>query len=385
MASFWSAAFQGDEERVNELLDAGQDIDEYPPPGASAYRPTALANAVWGNRPEMVELLLKRGANPNLYDGDNNYSPLHWASYRGDHAECAELLIEAGADINALSWANRNGFTPLEMAEGKNQVVSRKPGVMLALEAAARRPRPAWRPPQTEPRSPARQPTPLDEPPSPVVRSQSEPVSPFGAAPATSSSVREADGASSAAGAAAPSDSLAAASAPPACSVEARRRALPLEGMLVAAALAVMAAALLSAPAELLQMPEAGNDTDEGHDALRPPTRMLPPVLMWPVLVCTVGLLLWGVQPLARWARRLRPHPSRWWKARVPAPFLCPITGEVMTDPVSTVDGHTYERDAIERWLRTHDTSPMTGAKLMRKDLTPAISLRQLIEEFHST
>ena len=84
-----------------------------------------------------------------------------------------------------------------------------------------------------------------------------------------------------------------------------------------------------------------------------------------------------------RWAR-LRGDPSRWWKARVPAPFLCPITGEVMTDPVSTVDGHTYERTAIERWLRTHDTSPMTGARLPHKDLTPAISLRQLIVEFRA-
>ena len=30
--------------------------------------------------------------------------------------------------------------------------------------------------------------------------------------------------------------------------------------------------------------------------------------------------------------------------------FLCPITQEVMTDPVLTSDGHTYERDAIEHW-----------------------------------
>ena len=385
MASFWSAAFQGDEERVNELLDSGQDIDAYPPPGASAYRPTALANAVWGNRPEMVQLLLERGANPNLYDGDNNYSPLHWASYRGDHAECAELLLEAGADITALSWSNRNGFTPLEMAQGKNQVVSRKPGVMLALEAAARRPRPAWTPPRTEPRSPARQPTPLDEPPSPVLRSQSEPVSPFGADPATGSSAWGADGAGSstatATTTAAPSVSAAAAGA---SADWARTRALPLEGLLVAATLAGVAAIFLPAPLELLQTPAAANDTDEGHDALRPLTRVMPPVLMWPVLVCAAGLLLWGVQQLVRLAR-LRGDPSRWWKARMPAPFLCPITGEVMTDPVSTVDGHTYERTAIERWLRTHDTSPMTGAELMRKDLTPAISLRQLIEEFHST
>ena len=33
--------------------------------------------------------------------------------------------------------------------------------------------------------------------------------------------------------------------------------------------------------------------------------------------------------------------------------FLCPITQEVMTDPVLTSDGHTYERDAIEHWYVT--------------------------------
>ena len=141
MASYWSAAFQGDIERVTELLDAGQNIDEYPPPNETCYRPTALAYAVWGNQPEMVKYLLERGANPDRYDGDGNYSPLHWASYQGDHADCAEHLVEAGADLEARSWANRDGFTPLEMAEGRNQVVSRKPGVMLVLEAAARPPR----------------------------------------------------------------------------------------------------------------------------------------------------------------------------------------------------------------------------------------------------
>jgi len=40
---------------------------------------------------------------------------------------------------------------------------------------------------------------------------------------------------------------------------------------------------------------------------------------------------------------------------------------------------------AIERWLRTHGTSPMTGAALPHKHLVPAISLRQLIAEFNGT
>ena len=64
-----------------------------------------------------------------------------------------------------------------------------------------------------------------------------------------------------------------------------------------------------------------------------------------------------------------------------PTQFLCPITGELMEDPVTTADGHTFERAAIERWLQAHDTSPMTGATLAHTQLAPAIALRQLIAE----
>lgn len=38
--------------------------------------------------------------------------------------------------------------------------------------------------------------------------------------------------------------------------------------------------------------------------------------------------------------------------------FSCPITRELMRDPVIAADGHTYDREAIEMWLRNHDTSP---------------------------
>ena len=51
-------------------------------------------------------------------------------------------------------------------------------------------------------------------------------------------------------------------------------------------------------------------------------------------------------------------------------------------DPVTTSDGHTYERREIFRWLCTHNTSPLTGAPLPNKALTPAIALRQLIATF---
>ena len=36
--------------------------------------------------------------------------------------------------------------------------------------------------------------------------------------------------------------------------------------------------------------------------------------------------------------------------ADIPDEFLCPVTREVMVNPVVTLAGHTYEREAIEEW-----------------------------------
>ena len=53
-----------------------------------------------------------------------------------------------------------------------------------------------------------------------------------------------------------------------------------------------------------------------------------------------------------------------------------------MTDPVSTSDGFTYEREAITEWLRTKDTSPSTGATLESKTLIPNLMARSMIRSF---
>ena len=60
--------------------------------------------------------------------------------------------------------------------------------------------------------------------------------------------------------------------------------------------------------------------------------------------------------------------------------YKCPITAEIMTDPVCTADGFTYERTAIAEWLRTNDTSPSTGVRLACKSLVPNITVRCLLE-----
>jgi hypothetical protein len=47
----------------------------------------------------------------------------------------------------------------------------------------------------------------------------------------------------------------------------------------------------------------------------------------------------------------------------------CPISLEVLVDPVTASDGHTYERGCIAAWLRIHETSPMTGEPMAHKSL----------------
>ena len=61
--------------------------------------------------------------------------------------------------------------------------------------------------------------------------------------------------------------------------------------------------------------------------------------------------------------------------------LICPITQELMTDPVFTMDGQTYERTAIEAWLKTHDTAPATGKRLPSKKLVDNVSARGMVRE----
>jgi hypothetical protein len=62
--------------------------------------------------------------------------------------------------------------------------------------------------------------------------------------------------------------------------------------------------------------------------------------------------------------------------------FHCPLTMEVMRDPVITADGQTYERAEIKSWFALGKrTSPLTGAELPSTHVTPNIALRHAIQE----
>ncbi|XP_068217034.1 WD repeat, SAM and U-box domain-containing protein 1-like isoform X2 [Palaemon carinicauda] len=66
-----------------------------------------------------------------------------------------------------------------------------------------------------------------------------------------------------------------------------------------------------------------------------------------------------------------------------PKEYLCPITKELISDPVLCADGFTYERVALEAWLADGKrTSPMTNEKLSHLTLTPNRTLRTLIQRY---
>lgn len=58
----------------------------------------------------------------------------------------------------------------------------------------------------------------------------------------------------------------------------------------------------------------------------------------------------------------------------------CPITMEIMKDPVVAADGHTYEREAVEEWLQSSQTSPVTNEAMQHTALVPNLLIRSMIQ-----
>jgi hypothetical protein len=68
----------------------------------------------------------------------------------------------------------------------------------------------------------------------------------------------------------------------------------------------------------------------------------------------------------------------------VPPPSLCChiMPHEMMTDPVVTKHGFTYERTNIVRHIKTYNNDPLSGLHLSVDDLVDNHSLREFIEYY---
>lgn len=75
------------------------------------------------------------------------------------------------------------------------------------------------------------------------------------------------------------------------------------------------------------------------------------------------------------------PESGGLWIRVNPAEMECPLTHELMLDPVCTADGFTYERTAIEEWLAQHGISPVTAVPFSDRTLRPNLFARSLTRQ----
>lgn len=100
-----------------------------------------------------------------------------------------------------------------------------------------------------------------------------------------------------------------------------------------------------------------------------------------------IGLLGWADVASSAKERDQKYHDKRISLGSHPLPalqsFYCPISQEVMEDPVEISSGQTFERSAIEKWFAEgHTTCPLTNQMLTSKELRPNIILRRSIQEW---
>ncbi|KAI3730481.1 hypothetical protein L1987_61651 [Smallanthus sonchifolius] len=70
----------------------------------------------------------------------------------------------------------------------------------------------------------------------------------------------------------------------------------------------------------------------------------------------------------------------------IPHHFICPISLQIMKDPVTVATGITYDRDSIQQWQShgKNKTCPVTNQLLsIDADFTPNHNLRRLIQSWH--
>ncbi|KAH0729011.1 hypothetical protein KY289_000199 [Solanum tuberosum] len=72
-------------------------------------------------------------------------------------------------------------------------------------------------------------------------------------------------------------------------------------------------------------------------------------------------------------------------KIQIPTYFICPISLEMMRDPVTISTGITYDRENIEKWIFSakNNTCPVTKQSLTTGiELTPNVTLRRFIQSW---
>jgi len=353
-----SACTKGLERVVETLIEyrASVDLQEEPPSGGALLRAVGSARAAMqsgaiedgsmGAHLANARRLLRAGASVNLPDEDG-VTPLMLAAQVGDEG-LVEMLLERGADVNL---ADREGATPMFDAVGCNRA-----GVVSKLLAAGAR-------------------TDLvdcdGETPLMIAqrRGYRLVVRAFEHAAATSQQMRSRQPHAAAISQQVGSD-------PP-------QRDMEAEAARADAAMAEMLAAEGHSPMSnsaggssggasvskkarkrraKKEAQRAAQQSSAAAPADEPPAATEPPSAASALAERTAAVHISDEEP--------------------PDEFMCPISQELMVDPVFATDGHTYERQHIERWLVMKLTSPKTGEALKVVDVFPNHSMRRQIIEW---
>lgn len=110
--SGWSPGLKTDV--IKRILEAGADANRTDKNGVSPLHYVSMSG-----HSEVVSLLLKHGANPNLPttgDAIKKWTPLH-SAVKGGKSEIVSLLLASGGDPHQK---NAEGVSPLEMAKAEN-------------------------------------------------------------------------------------------------------------------------------------------------------------------------------------------------------------------------------------------------------------------------
>jgi ankyrin repeat protein len=124
LSDLLQALYRGEEEQVEKLLAAAPELD--------VFEAAAL-----GRSERLRELLDEDPGRANAF-GDDGFHPLGLACFFG-HVEAARLLVDRGADVNALSTNKHIQTAAIHAAaagEGKDEA-TRHELVQLALEHGA--------------------------------------------------------------------------------------------------------------------------------------------------------------------------------------------------------------------------------------------------------
>lgn len=104
-AEIHEAVFEGDSQKILDLINSGVDINA--PREFDGYTP--LHVAAYMGKTELVALLVDSGADVHAKNKSGE-TPLHWSAHIGD-TESVLILVDNGADVNAKE--NRFHRTPM--------------------------------------------------------------------------------------------------------------------------------------------------------------------------------------------------------------------------------------------------------------------------------